>query len=226
MDHLVDKERDMLRMMEELGRTEEFKKILKAIGRPLIVFGYDSPDDVISNEIQMSRMKAQEKALLNNYLFYHIPIKICEGGVFSIIEELKRWQSRDLYQPALEITKIFSFSYAHRLDNLDLPQEICTQVFGACNNMHGHNMKMEVAVKGWVDPETGMVINFNLLKKVVQENILSIVDHQLISYRTLNAVPTCESMALAFLNLLVEKLPVTHSIKLYETDTSYCYLTR
>jgi 6-pyruvoyl-tetrahydropterin synthase len=45
------------------------------------------------------------------------------------------------------------------------------QVFGKCNNLHGHNYKVEFSFSGFIDQETWMVVNLTDLKVILQVNI-------------------------------------------------------
>lgn len=78
------------------------------------------------------------------------------------------------------IRKKFQFSAAHRLFSPDLSDEENNRIFGKCAalNFHGHNYTLEVAVSGEIDPKTGMVINFEDLQSIVQEEIISELDHK------------------------------------------------
>ena len=53
-------------------------------------------------------------------------------------------------RPEMIVYKDFEFDFAHLLPNYN----------GPCKNLHGHRGKMRVYVKGPVDPETGMVMDF------------------------------------------------------------------
>ncbi len=59
----------------------------------------------------------------------------------------------------LVVCKKFKFDAAHRLPNYE----------GPCFNMHGHSFVLEVEIKGSADAKTGMILDFNLLKQVVQK---------------------------------------------------------
>ena len=78
------------------------------------------------------------------------------------------------------IRKCFQFSAAHRLHSPSLSGEENIDTFGKCNSphYHGHNYRLEVAVAGDIDPKTGMVINFEELKTIVNENIIDQLDHK------------------------------------------------
>ncbi|EKD93626.1 MAG: hypothetical protein ACD_28C00108G0019 [uncultured bacterium] len=65
------------------------------------------------------------------------------------------------------ITKIFIFDAAHAL----------TRYYGKCENVHGHTYRLEVTVEGEMD-SNGLVIDFVILKRIVQRQILGVLDHQ------------------------------------------------
>ena len=77
----------------------------------------------------------------------------------------------------------FYFAAAHRLPRYE----------GPCFRLHGHNYKFFVTVEGDVDPATGMIADFGVIKGVVGEEVLARVDH-----RNLNDIlenPTAENIA-------------------------------
>lgn len=67
----------------------------------------------------------------------------------------------------MKVTRLFSFSAAHHL----------TDYYGECERPHGHTYKLAVTVEGPIKKD-GLVIDFVILKKIVQEKIISKVDHQ------------------------------------------------
>jgi 6-pyruvoyltetrahydropterin/6-carboxytetrahydropterin synthase len=98
----------------------------------------------------------------------------------------------------------FYFAAAHRLPRYE----------GPCFRMHGHNYKMFVSVEGEVDPKPGMIFDFGVLKQVVQEHVMSRVDH-----RNLNDVldnPTAENIARWVWETLAPHLPGLCEVRLYE----------
>jgi len=102
----------------------------------------------------------------------------------------------------------FTFAAAHRLPRYD----------GPCRRPHGHNYKFFVALEGEVDPASGMIFDFGDLKKVVQEHVLSRVDH-----RDLNDVldnPTAENIARWIWEALEPRLPGLCQVRLHEIPDS------
>ena len=104
----------------------------------------------------------------------------------------------------MELTRVYHFSAAHRLESPALTAEQNAQRYGACYRPHGHNYYLEVTVRGEPDPVTGMLIDVGRVDDVVAAAVLDDVDH-----RSLEEVPslagvitTGESLARAFWGLL------------------------
>lgn len=76
-----------------------------------------------------------------------------------------------------EISVKTSFSGAHRLDGYD----------GPCRRVHGHNWDVEVFVQGDQLGADGMLVDFTVVKKALNE-IISRMDH-----RDLNELPEFQS---------------------------------
>ena len=138
----------------------------------------------------------------------------------------------------IRLTKEFSFEAAHSLEGYD----------GACREIHGHSYRLFVTIKGEpstdsYDPKQGMVMDFGLLKRIVNEQIVSRLDHSFMMRRTeqgeqlkemlkefyhnivlVDYQPTCENMLADFAERLLEALPddvELYSLRLHETATSY-----
>ncbi|MBU0763723.1 MAG: 6-carboxytetrahydropterin synthase QueD [Bacteroidetes bacterium] len=137
----------------------------------------------------------------------------------------------------IRISKAFTFEASHALWNYA----------GKCRNIHGHSYRLVVTVSGSPatdedNPKTGMVMDFGDLKKLVKALIIDKYDHAVIvwekaPYETLKKTdqmfenlvvttfqPTCENMAREFAGILQKNLPSfvsLHSVRLYETETSW-----
>jgi 6-pyruvoyltetrahydropterin/6-carboxytetrahydropterin synthase len=66
-----------------------------------------------------------------------------------------------------ELTVTLGFAAAHNLKNFR----------GPCEELHGHNWKVEVSVAGDRLDEAGMVLDFGVLKKTARE-VLDQLDHK------------------------------------------------
>ena len=123
------------------------------------------------------------------------------------------------------ITRIESFSAAHRLYSHALSAEENTAIFGKCSreNGHGHNYKVEVRVKGPVDPITGMVMNITDLKALMGV-VLDKVDHRNLDKDVpyfADKPSTAENLAVFWWEELVGRLPGgvrLNKIKIWETE--------
>jgi 6-pyruvoyltetrahydropterin/6-carboxytetrahydropterin synthase len=69
-----------------------------------------------------------------------------------------------------ELKVITDFSAAHQLKNFH----------GACEDLHGHNWKIEVCVTGDALDETGVVIDFRVLKQYLN-TIMAGLDHKFLN---------------------------------------------
>jgi len=115
----------------------------------------------------------------------------------------------------LTITKIFEFAAAHYLPFHE----------GKCKNLHGHGFKLEITVTGTIKIDgsaTGMIMDFSLLKAIVEDIILKQLDHS-----NLNDVfenPTAEFMVKYIANKLdfaFNNVVKIIKVRLWETSTSY-----
>ncbi|KAG0245616.1 6-pyruvoyltetrahydropterin synthase [Mortierella sp. GBAus27b] len=126
------------------------------------------------------------------------------------------------------VTRIEHFSAAHRLNSVKLSPEENLALFGKCNHAsgHGHNYKVEVTIKGQIDPQSGMVINITDLKKTLQTAVMDPCDHRNLDvdvpFFHLNP-STTENLAVFLWDNIKLHLPKSNTyelyeIKLYETD--------
>ncbi|MBQ5879364.1 MAG: 6-carboxytetrahydropterin synthase [Alistipes sp.] len=137
----------------------------------------------------------------------------------------------------IRLTKEFSFEAAHALGGYD----------GPCREIHGHSYRLFVTIKGEpstdpMNPKQGMVMDFGVLKKIVNEEIISRFDHALVlrstadeglrrvlleqfdNVVTVEYQPTCENMLDDFAHRLMKRLPegvMLHSLRLHGTASSY-----
>ena len=107
----------------------------------------------------------------------------------------------------MRLSKTFTFDAAHHLPDYK----------GKCANVHGHSWTLEVVVEGKVNEKTGMLIDFGLLKSLVQNNVLEKLDHH--DLNTIIPNPTAENIAVYVFKHLKDLLSLTESdIKLTEVS--------
>jgi 6-pyruvoyltetrahydropterin/6-carboxytetrahydropterin synthase len=114
--------------------------------------------------------------------------------------------------PNVRVTKKFEFSAAHRAWLEDRSPEENRRLFGRCAspNGDGHNYLLDVTVEGPVDPETGMVIDVGLLKRIVAGEVLDRFDHRHLNLDTeefRTRVPTTEALAVVIWERLEGRFP-------------------
>ena len=132
----------------------------------------------------------------------------------------------------LRVTKEFHFEAAHFLPGYD----------GLCANLHGHSYRLLVTLRGEVledahSPKDGMVMDFSLLKTIVEREVVSMLDHTLVvrkgtsplatsascRFLELSLQPTSENLLAWIVSRLLGALPPKlelFSVRLYETATS------
>lgn len=106
----------------------------------------------------------------------------------------------------LKVTKEFHFEAAHFL----------TKYHGKCERLHGHSYKLLVTVEGPLQ-EDGIVMDFVILKKIVQERVIDKFDHQ--SLNDFFENPTAENIAIWIWNSLSD-LHGLFEVELFETAES------
>lgn len=127
----------------------------------------------------------------------------------------------------LYITRKEHFSSSHKLENPILSKEKNEEIFGKCNNLHGHNYYIEVTLAGTIENDSNYVMDLKILKLIVHEEILNKVDHKFLNDSEMfkNIIPTTENMVVKFWEILEPKVKrdnvKLYSIKLYETDKNY-----
>jgi len=89
-------------------------------------------------------------------------------------------------RPLAQLSRRYHLSASHRLHTERYDAERNREVFGKCNNPHGHghNYIVEVTFSGAVDAETGMVTNLADLDQFAQRVLLEVFDE-----KNLNTLP-------------------------------------
>src|SRR5881275_3004421 len=110
----------------------------------------------------------------------------------------RRRNRRDKRTLMILLTRKIEFAASHVYHNPDLSPEENRRVFGKCNNPHGHghNYTVEVTVAGEVNPTTGMVLDLKDLKKVLESEVLQLMDHRFLNKEVpafATKIPTTEN---------------------------------
>jgi 6-pyruvoyltetrahydropterin/6-carboxytetrahydropterin synthase len=121
------------------------------------------------------------------------------------------------------------FCAAHRMFKKEWSDEVNQKVFGKCSNpnWHGHNYVLWVTVKGEPSAEHGFIMNMNILKQIILENVINKIDHKNINLEVdfmKGRIATTENLAISIWNALnpfIEKEGASlHRIKIEETENN------
>jgi 6-pyruvoyltetrahydropterin/6-carboxytetrahydropterin synthase len=141
--------------------------------------------------------------------------ELCSG--VSVLEDKKveKPSINPFDEKVMRIGREFTFDSAHHLLNYD----------GACANVHGHTYHLHIMLLGKV--KDGFVIDFKLLKEIVQEYVISKLDHENLN-QVLDFNPTAENIAVKIWEMLDPVIDeafkgrvVLERVKLYETPGSF-----
>ena len=92
----------------------------------------------------------------------------------------------------VEITKEIGFEAAHYLHNPKWDRGRNLEVFKKCSGLrkddptaagypHGHSYRLQVTVAGPVDPSTGFVMDFKVLKGILRTEVAERFDHRFLN---------------------------------------------
>lgn len=101
----------------------------------------------------------------------------------------------------ITVIREFTFEAAHWLPHYE----------GMAGDLHGHTYKLEIGLRGNVDPETGMIVDFSLLDEHVKESILHHVQHACLNnleevHKFPYEMPTIENIVLWIVNRLINDI--------------------
>ncbi len=139
----------------------------------------------------------------------------------------------------VRLSRRYVFFASHRLHSAALTEEENQEIFGKCNNPHGHghNYEVELTVRGAVDPVTGRVVDLSLLDRLAEEQILEPfryrnLNEEVAAFRTV--VPTTENLGAevdrrlrgAWSGTFPGNGAVLEMVRIRETDRNICEITR
>lgn len=137
---------------------------------------------------------------------------------------------KDESESTMKLTRCYEFAAAHRLHVPRMSAQDNTNLYGKCNNPHGHghNYGLEVTVEGVPDADTGALISLVELDKIVDEEVYDRFDHKHLNEdcpEFENLVPTSENLARVIFDVLQARLNSNGrslaKIGLHETQKNY-----
>jgi 6-pyruvoyltetrahydropterin/6-carboxytetrahydropterin synthase len=121
------------------------------------------------------------------------------------------------------LSRRYHFSASHRLHTEAYDVERNREVYGKCNNPHGHGHNYTVAVtfSGEVDPVTGMVCNLADLDAFARTNLIDRFDHT--NLNTLDcfedSVSTTENLSIE-VHRIFQQFSLAHLEQVHVEETS------
>jgi len=109
-----------------------------------------------------------------------------------------------MYELMVEST----FSAAHQL----------TKSKTKCEELHGHNWKVQLFVTGEPDSEIGWVYDFSKLKKLLKTTLHQL-DHKFLN-EILEISPTAENIAKFIFDDIESSLPIITKVSVWESENS------
>jgi 6-pyruvoyltetrahydropterin/6-carboxytetrahydropterin synthase len=113
----------------------------------------------------------------------------------------------------MDISKTFHIEAAHRLPNVPAGHK--------CARLHGHSFRVEVHVRGPLDPHLGWVMDFADIKAAFAP-LFERLDHNYLNEVGGLDNPTSENLARWIWAHLKPRLPLLARIVVHETCTSAC----
>ena len=107
--------------------------------------------------------------------------------------------------PKASITKKLVFDSAHYITDHD----------GKCKNLHGGRYDIEITVKDRIDPMTGFVIDYSLIKNITKNLIIKKFDHKTLNLTCpeLSWRSSTEFLSIYIWEELIEYLPNLKELK-------------
>ncbi|HYK38343.1 6-carboxytetrahydropterin synthase [Alloacidobacterium sp.] len=118
----------------------------------------------------------------------------------------------------------YRLSASHRLHSDAFTEDKNRNVYGKCNNPHGHghNYVVEVTVGGPVNAETGMVCDMVELDSCVRKEVVERFDHTNLNLDPLfqDRVPTTENLCIGVYRLLAAAFHKAEVVRVRVEETS------
>lgn len=108
----------------------------------------------------------------------------------------------------MKIVQAFTFEAAHFLPRVSENHR--------CRRLHGHSYRVELALEGPVDPETGFVVDFFDLERAFGP-VLARLDHHCLNEIEGLENPTAEHIAVWIYDRVKPVLPLLAVVSVFET---------
>ena len=126
----------------------------------------------------------------------------------------------------IDTQKLDKHMYSLRVESEFAAAHFLSSYHGKCENLHGHNYRVRLWVRGTELNEGGMVADFSLLKKALKD-ALSLLDHtNLNDKQVFQNNPSAERLAHFIFEEVLKRLPdlginvTPWRVDIFETPTS------
>jgi 6-pyruvoyltetrahydropterin/6-carboxytetrahydropterin synthase len=132
--------------------------------------------------------------------------------------------------PMVRLSQKFEFSASHRLHNPAFSDAENQQLFGKCNNPHGHghNYVLQVTLAGKPD-DNGFVMDIPQFEQIVASTVIDRLDHRNLNVEIpefSDLIPSVENIAMVIYRMLKPKFQTTRAqlagVTLWETTKTWC----
>ncbi|MEE8115750.1 MAG: 6-carboxytetrahydropterin synthase [Gemmatimonadales bacterium] len=133
--------------------------------------------------------------------------------------------------PTARLTRVVSFSAAHRYFRPEWSAGRNAEVFGRCarEHGHGHNYRCYVTIAGPVAEDTGMLMDLAELDAILHEEVHEPLDHRHLNHDVPEfapgrQIPTAEALAVYLWRRVASRLPDgvrLHSVRVQEDSDLY-----
>jgi 6-pyruvoyltetrahydropterin/6-carboxytetrahydropterin synthase len=113
----------------------------------------------------------------------------------------------------VELVKEYRFEAAHSLPRVPAGHK--------CRRVHGHSYKVELAVSGPVDADTGWLVDFQVIDDAWAELFARFDHHDLNDVAGLEN-STCENIAIYVWRAVKKAVPQLSAVTIWETGDSRC----
>lgn len=115
----------------------------------------------------------------------------------------------------MRVTLVHSFRFeaAHRLPRVAEGHK--------CRRLHGHSYKIELAVRGPVDEDSGWLMDFDLLEQAWKP-LHDVLDHHYLNEVAGLENPTSENLCRFIWDRLAKSLPTLCRVTVFETCEARC----
>jgi 6-pyruvoyltetrahydropterin/6-carboxytetrahydropterin synthase len=113
----------------------------------------------------------------------------------------------------VDLKKIYTFEAAHHLPRVEPGHK--------CARMHGHSYRVEIALRGPVNPATGWLVDFAVIDEAWLDLFKQFDHHTLNDIHGLDN-PTCENLCTFVWAAMNKRVPHLFAVTVWETADSCC----